>query len=73
MYIGHLLALYTLSEYRRKGFPLCLVANIYAQMMQQGIVPVGEQFKESPDAEKYGKFIVDTAWRDNITGEYYWQ
>ena len=69
--IGHLLHLYTLPEYRRKNFPLCLVANIYAQIMQQGIVPVGEQFKYSPNAEKYGKFIADTAWRDSITGEYY--
>ena len=68
---GHIICLYTLPEYRHKGFPLALVTSAYAQMIEQGIVPVGEQFKESPDAEKYGTFIADTAWRDSITGKYY--
>ena len=69
--LGHVIALYTLPEYRRKGFPLVLAANVYAQLLQKGIVPFGEQFKESPIAEKYGNYVLDSTWRDSITGEHY--
>lgn len=58
--LGHLIALYTLPQYQRKGFPLVLAANIYDQLLQEGIVPFGEQFKESPIAEKYGEYVHDS-------------
>ena len=70
--LGHIIGLYTLPEYRRRGFPLAVAANVYAQLLQKGIVPYGEQFKESPIAEKYGKYVFDSTWRDSITGECYW-
>ena len=41
--LGHVIALYTLPEYRRKGFPLVVAANVYAQLLQKGIVPFGEK------------------------------
>ena len=68
---GHVIGLHTLPEYQHKGFALILITNIYTQLQQKGIIPGGEIFKGSAVYGKLGKIIIDTAWRDSITGECY--
>ena len=69
---GHAMGLHTLPEHRHMGFGILLVSNVAKQLLQKGIVPVGEVFQDSFLDGKFGKYIIDTTWRDSITGECYW-
>ena len=68
---GHVIGMHTLPKYRHKGFSAILFANVYGQVQQKGIVPGGELFNDSVLGETPGKFIIETLWRDSITGECY--
>ena len=76
-YSDHGLAtnLIALPEHQQKGFALALSANLFAQMQRQGIVPVVERHKDSPVVKRFSKFeecVLESTWRDSITGECYW-
>ena len=68
---GHTIGIHTLPEYRQRGFSAILVANVYAQLQQKGIIPGGELFNDSVLGAALGKYIIETLWRDSITGECY--
>ena len=68
---GHAIGMYILPEYRHKGFATILLTDIYDQLQQNGIIPGAEIFKGSTLGESFAKFIIDTVWRDSITGECY--
>ena len=69
--IGHAVCLQTLPEYRRKNFAMSLSAYLFAQLLQEGIVPIVQLHKDSALLGKGEKFIADSVWRDSITGECY--
>ena len=71
--IGHLIGLHTLPEYQSKNLALVACVNLITEMQEEGLVPVMEQHKHSPVAGKLGEtYIIDTTWRDSITGEFYY-
>ena len=73
--MGHVICQRTLPEYRHQGFALVLYNTLLAQLLQKGIIPVMERHRDSTITGKTGgaeKYVVDTTWRDSITGECYW-
>ena len=62
----------TVPEYRHKGLGLVVTKHLFAQALQQGIVPVADQRKKSTLTESAVlKYAIERTWRDSITGECY--
>ena len=72
---GHAAYWNTLPEHQQKGLGYPIVARLYTKMIQQGIVPVGERHKDNLIFGRHNKImkpILESTWRDSITGECYW-
>jgi len=72
---GHAVYWKTLPEHQRKGLGFVIVARLWRKMIQQGIVPVFEQHKDNLIFERVNKLvkpILESTWRDSVTGKCYW-
>ena len=62
----------TLPEHRNQGLSFAISASTASQMLSQGIVPVSEHHREDEVPFRLTKYILESTWRDSITGECYW-
>ena len=74
--MGQSFCLHTLPEYRHNQFAASTCLNLYAQLEQVGIIPVGEQRQSALAGQRTSgriieKYIAESTCRDSITGECY--
>ena len=72
---GIAIHLYTMPEYRREGLSFVVSRNLFAQLLEQGIIPVTRRHEDgSPVDEMFRrvmKLAADSIDRDSITGKRY--
>ena len=69
---GLAINLSTVPEYRHKGLAMVVLKDLFAQALQQGIIPVFDLRKKSILTKSaVFKYAIERTWRDSITGECY--